>query len=440
MNIAVFGSGYVGLVASLCFCRIGHHVSLVDIDQTRLDKINQGIVPFYEPGLSELLRQAIKSKRFIVGTDPSAVSSCEVVINAVGTPKQDDAGSTDLSYVYTMLDNAIPHLKQSAVIVNKSTVPVGTGRNMQIILDKNIPNKKIEVVSNPEFLKEGNAVNDFLNPDRVIIGAQTQSAFTIIRELYSAYVTNNIRIIEMDINSAELTKYAANCMLATKISFMNDIANYAKEHSADIDMIRIGIGSDHRIGTHFIHAGCGYGGSCFPKDVDSLIYSADALGIDLSLLKSVRSINQKQKQKPFDMANNHFMQNLKDKVVSVWGLSFKPETDDVRESPAFTIISKLIEAGAHVNGYDPVASKNFMQECKRANLGPINLFDEKFECIKGSDALIVCTEWKEFHIIDNKKILNLMNGKNPLLIDARNIYNPTEMKSAGFSYQSIGRN
>jgi UDPglucose 6-dehydrogenase len=436
MKITVVGTGYVGLVSGACFTEVGIDVTCVDIDKTKIDNLKKGIIPIYEPGLEEIVERNVAKGRLHFSTVlAETLSGCEVVFSAVGTPPDED-GSADLSYVIGVAREIGQHMTDYLLMVTKSTVPVGTARlvkqAVQEELDKRGLNLPFDVASNPEFLKEGAAVDDFLKPDRIVVGIESTRAEEIMSKLYKPFTLNGHPVIFMDIPSAEMTKYAANAMLATRISFMNDIANLCEIMGADVNMVRKGIGSDPRIGSRFIYPGIGYGGSCFPKDVKALIHSADDKGYSMRVLKAVEEVNEAQKAVLFNKVNKYFDGNLKGKTIAMWGLSFKPETDDMREAPALVLIDKFIKAGCKVNAYDPEA----MNETRRRIGDIIGYAKDPYEAISDADCLLLVTEWKEFRVPD----LDMMKKylKNHVIFDGRNIYDAQEMKSAGFDYFGIG--
>lgn len=439
MNIAIVGTGYVGLVTGTCFADMGVNVTCVDVNEEKIQKLKQGEIPIYEPGLNELVLKNVKAGRLGFTTSlPDVLNEQDIVFIAVGTPPDED-GSADLKYVLQVARTVGENINKYLVVVTKSTVPVGTARKVkaaiQSEIDKRAVDVKYDVASNPEFLKEGSAIKDFMSPDRVVIGVEGERAKKMLSKLYKPFLVSNFRVIFMDIPSAEMTKYAANSMLATRISFMNDIANLCEIVGADVNMVRAGIGSDARIGRKFLYAGCGYGGSCFPKDVKALIKTADDKGYSMQVLKAVEAVNQSQKKLLFNKLVKIYggIEQLKGKKIALWGLSFKPETDDMRESTALVMIDLLVKAGCKVQAYDPIA----MDECKR-RLGDIVTYcKDKYEAIKGADALILLTEWKEFRL-PNWGIV-ARDIKKRLLLDGRNIYEASELEAIGFEYHCIGR-
>lgn len=438
MNIAVVGTGYVGLVSGACFAETGAVVTCVDIDKDKVKRLTRGEIPIYEPGLDELVLKNIKAGRLKFTTSLADIlNEQEVVFSAVGTPPDED-GSADLKYVLQVAQTIGEHLNRHLVVVTKSTVPVGTSKKVketiQKALDKRNVNVSFDVASNPEFLKEGNAIKDFMSPDRVVVGVESEKAKQILSRLYKPFLLNNFRVLFMDIPSAEMTKYAANSMLATRISFMNDIANLCELVGADVNMVRAGIGSDTRIGRKFLYAGCGYGGSCFPKDVKALIKTAEDNGYNLQVLKAVEEVNKSQKQVLFNkLCKVYGKDNLKGKAIALWGLAFKPDTDDMRDSTALVVINLLLEAGCHIKAYDPIA----MNECKRRLGDKITYCKDMYEATLDADALLLLTEWQEFRLPTWDVIKRVM--KTPLLIDGRNIFDAKELNEAGFTYYGIGK-
>lgn len=436
MKIAIVGTGYVGLVTGTCFAEVGVDVTCVDIDQKKIDNLNKGILPIYEPGLEEMVDRNVKKNRLHFSTSlKDSIQSVEVVFIAVGTPPDED-GSADLKYVLSVASSIGEHMTNPLVVVTKSTVPVTTAekvrKSVQASLDKRGAKIDFYVASNPEFLKEGAAIEDFMKPDRIVVGTDRKEAEEIMRKLYKPFLMNGHPIIMMDIPSAEMTKYAANAMLATKISFMNDVANLCEIMGADVNMVRKGIGSDTRIGTKFIYPGVGYGGSCFPKDVKALIKTAKENGYNMRILNSVEDVNEAQKEVLFNKVKKHFKGDLKGKRFALWGLSFKPKTDDMREAPSLVIIEKLLKEGASVVAYDPVA----MHEAQRILGDKISYSTEMYDTINGADALLIITEWPEFRVPNFKELDKRL--KNKVMFDGRNIFDPVEMKNNGYSYYCIG--
>lgn len=438
MNIAIVGTGYVGLVSGTCFADTGAVVTCVDVDAAKIERLKKGEIPIYEPGLDELVVKNVKAGRLKFTTDlASVLNDQEIVFSAVGTPPDED-GSADLKYVLQVAKTIGENLNRYVVVVTKSTVPVGTARKVrhtiQAELDRRGVDVKFDVASNPEFLKEGNAIKDFMSPDRVVVGVESEQAKKTLAKLYKPFLINNFRVIFMDIPSAEMTKYAANSMLATRISFMNDIANLCERVGADVNMVRAGIGSDTRIGRKFLYAGCGYGGSCFPKDVKALIKTADDNGYSMEVLKAVEHVNEKQKSILFDKLRKAYGDTgLQGKTIALWGLSFKPETDDMRESTALVMIRLLLDAGCTVRAYDPVA----MDECRRRIGDTITYCNDMYDAALNADALLLLTEWKEFRLPTWGVIRKAM--ARPLVIDGRNIFDADELKEDGFEYHCIGK-
>ena len=432
------GTGYVGLVTGSCFAEVGIEVTCVDIDQRKIENLKKGILPIYEPGLEEMVKRNYEKERLGFSTELSAnLDGVDVVFGAVGTPPDED-GSADLKYVLGVAREVGQNMNNYLLMVTKSTVPVGTAEKVRAAIQEELDKRGVsipfDVASNPEFLKEGAAVDDFLKPDRIVVGVDSDKAKKIMARLYKPFTMNGHPVIFMDIVSAEMTKYAANSMLATKISFMNDIANLCEIVGADVNAVRKGIGSDRRIGPYFIYPGTGYGGSCFPKDVKALIMTADKNGYDMEVLKAVENVNERQKSVLFAKAMHYFDGNLKGKTFALWGLAFKPQTDDMREAPSLVIIKKLLAAGAKVKAYDPVA----MEETKRIMGDTIQLVEEQYETLIDADGLFVVTEWPEFKFPSFKIIDKLLKGK--VIFDGRNIYNPEDLTEAGFDYFGIGRN
>jgi UDPglucose 6-dehydrogenase len=437
MNIGVIGSGYVGLVAAACFAEMGNHVICVDVDQSKIKKLKSGVIPIYEPGLSVLVKENFSKGSLNFTTDiKEALSIADVVFIAVGTPMGDD-GSADLKYVLQVAHSIGEHMNHDLVVVDKSTVPIGTAdkvsATIQSVLDSRNSDLAFNVVSNPEFLKEGAAIKDFMHPDRVVVGADDEKAMQLMRNLYAPFTVSNDRFIGMDVRSAEMTKYAANAMLATKISFINEIANICEHVGADVNHVRTGIGSDKRIGYQFIYPGCGYGGSCFPKDVQALVNIANEAGYNPELISSVERVNKAQKQVLFSKLVSQLGDNLEGKKIAIWGLSFKPETDDMREAPSISLIKSIVAAGGSVNAYDPKAIKEaqfYLDGIK------VNYYDDKYSVLEDVDALVLVTEWKEFRSPDFKLIKEKMKGN--LFIDGRNQFDTNYIESKGFKYLQIG--
>lgn len=438
MNIAIVGTGYVGLVSGTCFADTGVNVTCVDVDAKKIERLKQGDIPIYEPGLDELVVKNVKAGRLKFTTDlASVLNEQDIVFSAVGTPPDED-GSADLSYVLQVAKTIGENLNRYVVVVTKSTVPVGTAMKVratiQAELDKRGVNVDFDVASNPEFLKEGNAIKDFMSPDRVVVGIESERAKKMLTKLYKPFLINNFRVIFMDIPSAEMTKYAANSMLATRISFMNDIANLCERVGADVNMVRAGIGSDTRIGRKFLYAGCGYGGSCFPKDVKALIRTADENGYSMEVLKAVERVNERQKSVLVEKLKKAYNgESLAGKTIALWGLSFKPETDDMRESTALVTIKLLLELGCNIRAYDPIA----MDECRRRIGDSVTYCNDMYDAVLDADAMLLLTEWKEFRLPTWNVIKREM--KRALVIDGRNIFDAEDLEEAGFEYHCIGR-
>ncbi len=437
MKVAIIGTGYVGLVTGACFAEMGVDVTCVDVDVNKIDKLKQGIIPIYEPGLDNLVERNHKVGRLNFSTSlAETVQNVEVIFIAVGTPMSYD-GSADLQYVMQVAKEIGENINNYCLVVNKSTVPVGTAIKVKQAIAQQIKERgldvQFDVASNPEFLKEGSAIKDFMTPDRVVVGTDSEKAEEILTKLYRPFLLNNFRVVFMDITSAEITKYAANAMLATRISFMNDIANLCDKVGADINNVRKGIGTDARIGSKFLYAGCGYGGSCFPKDVRAIVKTASEYGLDLKVIQSVSDVNECQKTILYNkLVETLETQNLKGKKIAIWGLAFKPNTDDMREAPSLVVIEKLIQAGAQVQVFDPVA----MDEAKKDLKQKVTYCKDIYECANDADALLLLTEWQEFRLPNWNVVQKLMNGN--LIIDGRNIYNPQELKTLGFKYLGIG--
>ncbi len=436
MKIAVIGTGYVGLVTGTCFAEVGVDVTCVDIDEKKIENLKKGILPIYEPGLEEMvLRNTTKNRLHFSTSLKDSIQNAEVVFIAVGTPPDED-GSADLKYVLGVASSIGEHMAHPLVVVTKSTVPVSTAEKVrkavQTQLDKRNSKLDFYVASNPEFLKEGAAIEDFMKPDRIVVGTDRTEAEEIMRKLYKPFLMNGHPIIFMDIPSAEMTKYAANAMLATKISFMNDVANLCEIMGADVNMVRKGIGSDGRIGPKFIYPGVGYGGSCFPKDVKALIKTAKEHKYDMRILNAVENVNEAQKEVLFNKVRTHYNNNLKGKTFALWGLSFKPKTDDMREAPSLVIIEKLLAAGASVVAYDPVA----MHEAKRILGDTISYCTDMYDTLNNADALLIVTEWPEFRVPDFEELNKRLKAK--VLFDGRNIFDAKDMKELGYDYYCIG--
>jgi UDPglucose 6-dehydrogenase len=437
MKISVFGSGYVGLVQATVLAEVGHDVICMDIDEEKVKQLKQGHVSIFEPGLATLVRENLESGRLHFTSDEKlAIEHGQVLFIAVGTPSSDD-GSADLKAVFSVGDMVARHRTEPLILVEKSTVPVGTGDALRLHTEKALAGRPLQfdIVSNPEFLKEGSAVTDCRRPDRIVIGCEREEVRDVMRDLYAPFNRNHDRIIFMDLRSAELTKYAANCMLATKISFINQIAELAEHLGADIESVRLGIGADSRIGYHFIYPGAGYGGSCFPKDMRALIHSAQQANCSSDLLQAVEAINQRQKTKLFERVNAFFKGDLKGKTFALWGLAFKPNTDDMRDAPSRILMEALWEAGAHVRAFDPEA----MQETQRiyGNHPGLTLMGTPESVLGGADALIICTEWQQFKAPDFQLIQERLNA--PVIFDGRNLYDTERMAAKGFHYFPMGR-
>ncbi|SFT01724.1 UDPglucose 6-dehydrogenase [Porphyromonadaceae bacterium NLAE-zl-C104] len=435
MKIAIVGTGYVGLVTGACFSEMGVNVTCVDIQEDKIKNLKKGIIPIYEPGLEDMVHRNYKAGRLKFTTDlKECLDDVEIVFSAVGTPPDED-GSADLSYVLEVARTIGQNINKYILVVTKSTVPVGTSQKVKAViqgeLDKRNVNIEFDVASNPEFLKEGDAVNDFMKPDRVVVGIESERAKKIMESLYKPFMMNNYRLIFTDVPSAEMIKYAANAMLATRISFMNDIANLCELVGADVNMVRKGIGADNRIGSKFLFPGCGYGGSCFPKDVKALIKTAEKNGYPMRVLKAVEDVNNDQKSILFKKLLEHFNGDIKNKRIALWGLAFKPETDDMREAPSLVLIDKILKAGAIVKAYDPIA----VDECKRRIGSTIEYGSDMYDTVLDADALLVVTEWKEFRIPD-WGILN-KTMKNSVIFDGRNIYDKLVLKNLKFDYYGI---
>ena len=437
MKIAIVGTGYVGLVSGTCFAEIGVDVTCVDTNSEKIESLQKGIIPIYENGLEEMVLRNIKAKRLKFTTSlESCLDDVEVRFSAVGTPPDED-GSADLKYVLEVARTIGRNMKQYKLVVTKSTVPVGTAPKVRAVIQEELDKRGVkidfDVASNPEFLKEGNAISDFMSPDRVVVGVESARAEKLMSKLYKPFLLNNFRVIFMDIPSAEMTKYAANSMLATRISFMNDIANLCELVGADVNMVRSGIGSDTRIGRKFLYPGIGYGGSCFPKDVKALIKTAELNGYPMQVLRAVEEVNELQKSVLFDKLVKQFNDNLKDKTIALWGLAFKPETDDMREAPALVLIDKLLKAGCQIRAYDPAA----MQECKRRIGDSVYYACDMYDAVLDADALMLVTEWKEFRLPSWAVIRKTMAQQ--IVLDGRNIYDKKEMEELGFVYSCIGK-
>ena len=437
MKIAIVGTGYVGLVTGTCFAEIGVNVICVDTNVEKIEALKKGVIPIYENGLEEMIVRNVKAGRLHFTTSlEECLNEVDVVFSAVGTPPDED-GSADLSYVLQVAHTIGQNLKKYVLVVTKSTVPVGTADKVRTVIREELNRRGLDipfdVASNPEFLKEGNAINDFMSPDRVVVGVDSERAKKIMSKLYKPFLLNNFRVIFMDIPSAEMTKYAANSMLATRISFMNNIANLCELVGADVNMVRSGIGSDTRIGRKFLYPGIGYGGSCFPKDVKALIKTAETNGYEMRVLRAVEAVNEYQKGVLFDKLQRLMGDGLQGKTIALWGLSFKPETDDMREAPSLVLIDKLLKAGCTVRAYDPVA----MDECRRRMGDAIYYAKDLYDATLDADALLLLTEWKEFRLPSWAVIKKSM--RHPIVLDGRNIYDRSEMEELGFTYHCIGK-
>ena len=436
MNIAIVGTGYVGLVSGACFAEMGIDVTCVDINPEKIKCLLNGEIPIYEPGLDDLVKRNVEAGRLHFTTDlTTCLDNVEVVFSAVGTPPDED-GSADLQYVLEVARTFGRNIKKYTILVTKSTVPVGTAKKVKAVIEEELTKRDeqidFEAASNPEFLKEGAAIKDFMSPDRVVVGVESDRAKKVMERLYRPFQMNNYRLYFMDIPSAEMTKYAANAMLATRISFMNDIANLCDLVGANVDMVRKGIGADTRIGSKFLYPGCGYGGSCFPKDVKALARTAREYGYTMGVIEAVEAVNERQKEIVVKKLQDK-LGTLRGKTIALWGLAFKPETDDMREAPALVVIEKLLEAGASVKGYDPVA----MDECRRRIGDRVVYCKDMYDVVIDADALAVLTEWKEFRIPSWSVIKRVM--KQPVLVDGRNIYSKDEVIAEGFEYAAIGK-
>ena len=436
MNIAIVGTGYVGLVSGTCFAEMGVNVTCVDIDSNKIEKLKNGVIPIYEPGLEEMVLRNVAAGRLNFTTDLRTVlDDVEVVFSAVGTPPDED-GSADLKYVLAVAKTFGQNINKYTIIVTKSTVPVGTANKVKEAINAELAARGVhidfDVASNPEFLKEGAAIKDFMTPDRVVVGTDSERAKKVMARLYKPFMLSGDRMIFTDIPSAEMIKYAANSMLATRISFMNDIANRCESVGADVNMVRQGIGADTRIGKKFLYPGCGYGGSCFPKDVKALIKTAQKVGYEMKVLRAVEDVNERQKSILFDKLERHFSGNIAGKTVAMWGLSFKPETDDMREAPALVLIDKLVAAGCEVKVFDPIA----MNECKRRIGDKVTYCKDMYEATVDADALMLVTEWNQFRVPSLPVLKKAM--REMVIIDGRNIYDAEYLAENGFTYYKIG--
>lgn len=436
MKIAIVGTGYVGLVTGTCFSEMGVNVTCVDVQESKIENLKKGIIPIYEPGLDDMVLRNSAAGRLTFTTDlKECLDEVEVVFSAVGTPPDED-GSADLKYVLEVARTIGRAMNKYVLVVTKSTVPVGTSQKVKNAIQEELDRRGVkiafDVASNPEFLKEGNALDDFMKPDRVVVGVESEKAKSIMERLYKPFMMNNYRLIFTDISSAEMIKYAANSMLATRISFMNDIANLCELVGADVNMVRKGIGADSRIGSKFLYPGCGYGGSCFPKDVKALIKTAEKNGYSMQVLKAVEEVNERQKGVLFEKLKKHYSNDLKGKQIALWGLAFKPETDDMREAPALVLIDKLVDVGASIKVYDPIA----MNECKRRIGDKVVYATDMYDAVLDADALLLVTEWKEFRMPSWGVLRKTM--RQAVVIDGRNIYDRSELEQSGFVYDSIG--
>lgn len=437
MRIAIVGTGYVGLVTGTCFAEMGTDVYCVDVNEDKIEQLKKGVVPIYEPGLDEMVLRNMQAGRLHFTTNlKECLNKVEVLFCAVGTPPDED-GSADLKYVLEVAHEVGRYMERYILVVTKSTVPVGTAQKIKQAIQKELIQRNVsiefDIASNPEFLKEGAAIKDFMSPDRVVVGVESKRAEKLMTKLYRPFLLNNFRVIFMDVPSAEMTKYAANAMLATRISFMNEIANLCEIVGADVNMVRKGIGTDSRIGSRFLYAGCGYGGSCFPKDVKALVKTAASYKYPMRILQAVEEVNENQKSILFRKLHTHFQGDLLGRRIALWGLAFKPETDDMREAPSLVLIEKLLEAGCKVIAYDPVA----MPEAKRRLNDRIKYGRDIYDTVMDADALLVVTEWKEFRLPSWGVIKKLMT--TPLILDGRNIYDKNELEEAGFTYHNIGQ-
>jgi UDPglucose 6-dehydrogenase len=435
MNIAIVGTGYVGLVSGTCFAEMGAHVTCVDVDTQKIEKLKNGVMPIYEPGLEELVKRNVEYGRLQFTTDlTSVLDDVEVVFSAVGTPPDED-GSADLQYVLAVARQFGRSINKYTILVTKSTVPVGTAQKVKAAIQEELDKRGVQVpfdvASNPEFLKEGAAIKDFMSPDRVVVGTESEKAKEVMTRLYKPFLINNFRVIFMDIPSAEMTKYAANAMLATRISFMNDIANLCERVGANVDSVRKGIGTDARIGTKFLYAGCGYGGSCFPKDVKALVHTGLDNGYHMEVIEAVERVNERQKSIVYDKIVK-MAGSVKGKTIAIIGLSFKPETDDMREAPALVVIDRLLKDGATVRVFDPIA----MEECKRRIGDSVTYCKNMYDAADGADVFALMTEWRQFRLPSWNVIKKCMTGN--IVVDGRNIYDRQELEAMGFAYTRIG--
>lgn len=436
MNIVIAGTGYVGIVSGTCFAEMGAHVTCVDIDRQKIDNLEKGILPIYEPGLEPMVQRNTQAGRLHFTTDiTTCLDQADIVFSAVGTPPNED-GSADIHYVLEVARTVGKHMTGYLVFTTKSTVPVGTAAKVKQAIQQELDKRNVtipfDIASNPEFLKEGDAIRDFMSPDRVVVGVESEKARKIMENLYRPFLLKNFRVLFMDIPSAEMTKYAANAMLATRISFMNQVANLCERLGADVNSVRLGIGTDSRIGNKFLYPGAGYGGSCFPKDVKAMIRMGRETGYPLELIESVDRVNEEQKKLLFHKLQKHFKGELKGKTIAIWGLSFKPQTDDVRQAPSMVLIDNLLQAGCRVQAYDPVA----MEQAQHLLGKSIHYAGDMYQAANQAHALVLVTEWKEFRMPDWDMLRKLM--RTPLVLDGRNIYNPLEVREQGFEYIGIG--
>ncbi len=432
MKISIIGTGYVGLVQAACFADTGNNVICMDVDEKKINGLKRGLIPIYEPGLEEMVRRNTQDGRMEFTTNlRHAVEKSKVIFLCLPTPQSED-GSADLTHVLAVTEHIAELINEDKIIVSKSTVPVGTVDKIKHAIRKK-SKYEVEVVSNPEFLKEGTAIQDSLKPDRIVIGSRNKKAIAVLSELYAPFIRTGNPILVMDERSAEMTKYAANAFLATKISFMNELANLCEKVGADIDWVRKGIGSDPRIGQQFLFAGIGYGGSCFPKDVKALVRTSKEYEFELKILRSVDEVNERQKRTLFRKLSKYYNGQLKERIITIWGLAFKPQTDDMREAPSIEVINSLLEAGARIKAHDPIA----LARAKSIYNGRVEFYDNNYEALKGAEALLIITEWNEFRKPDFARMKSVM--KKPLIFDGRNIYDPKEMRDSGFTYFGIGR-
>jgi len=434
MKLSIIGTGYVGLVTGTCFAEMGHDVTCIDLDLAKIERMKKGECPIFEPGLESLMQSNFTEGRLHFSNNYESVAKAQAVFLAVGTPSSEN-GQADLKYVFGACDSIVPYLHDGSIVVVKSTVPVGTGDKVREYL-KSKTNKKFFVVNNPEFLKEGSAVEDFMKPERIIIGSREPEAAAVIDELYEAFNRQVKRTIHMSNLSAEMTKYAANCFLATKISFMNEVARLCDIVGADVEEVRHGISTDSRIGSQFLYPGPGYGGSCFPKDVKALAFTARELGTKFKIVETVEEVNKEQKKYLVSKVHKHFKNDLKGKVFVIWGTAFKANTDDIRETPAIDTVLALHEAGARVRIHDPEAANNFEQHMNKLNI-PVDQFENKYDALNGADGLIVLTEWKQYRAPDFEEMK--LRLKNPIIFDGRNLYNTKKVLEQGFTYYAIGK-